>query len=196
MLEPYISTYCSLNKYDKGDNLYTTLSEKYIQSLKYYSQLSTSKSSRFSIYTYAENIITDTERYRSLVETVLKSNNNKLKSESIQQFLSSTEFVKELYGNYDYYSLLTQFVEELFDLENKELARELFIKISGQLKYRINIYLSLENKNNYTELILNDFIQLRDLVKTINIYDSNEEYVLGETKNIEELSIQLDKIIN
>ena len=173
-----------------------SLSEKYIQSLKYYSQLSTSKSSRFSIYTYAENIITDTERYRSLVETVLKSNNNELKSESIQQFLSSTEFVKELYGDYDYYSLLTQFVEELFDLENKELARELFIKISGQLKYRINIYLSLENKNNYTELILNDFIQLRDLVKTINIYDSNEEYVLGETKNIEELSIQLDKIIN
>ncbi len=196
LLEPYISTYYSLNKYDKGDNLYTTLSEKYIQSLKYYSQLSTSKSSRFSIYTYAENIITDTERYRSLVETVLKSNNNELKSESIQQFLSSTEFVKELYGNYDYYSLLTQFVEELFDLENKELARELFIKISSQLKDRINIYLSLENKNNYTELILNDFIQLRDLVKTINIYDSNEEYVLGETKNIEELSIQLDKIIN
>jgi hypothetical protein len=34
------------------------------------------------------------------------------------------------------------------------------------------------------------------LVKTINIYDSKEEYVLGETKNIEELSIQLDKIIN
>ena len=173
-----------------------SLSEKYIQSLKYYSQLSTSKSSRFSIYTYAEYIITDTERYRSLVETVLKSNNNELKSESIQQFLSSTEFVKELYGDYDYYSLLTQFVEELFDLENKELARELFIKISSQLKDRINIYLSLENKNNYTELILNDFIQLRNLVKTINIYDSNEEYVLGETKNIEELSIQLDKIIN
>ena len=68
--------------------------------------------------------------------------------------------------------------------------------MSAQLKDRINIYLSLENKNNYTELILNDFIQLRDLVKTINIYDSNEEYVLEETKNIEELSIQLDKIIN
>ena len=40
--EPYISTYYSLNKYDKGDNLYSTLSDKYIQS-KYYSQLSTSK---------------------------------------------------------------------------------------------------------------------------------------------------------
>ena len=136
LLEPYISTYYSLNKYDKGDNLYTTLSEKYIQSLKYYSQLSSSKSSRFSIsIAYAENIITDTERYRSLVETVLKSNNNELKSESIQQFLSSTEFVKKLYGDYDYYSLLTQFLLKNYLIwKNKELARELFIKISSQSK--------------------------------------------------------------
>ena len=85
----------------------------------------------------------------------------------------------------------------LFYGKNEGLKNELTKKIIK--KNKISNYEEkevLENKNNYTELILNDFIQLRDLVKTINIYDSNEEYVLGETKNIEELSIQLDKIIN
>ena len=196
LLEPYISTYYSLEKFEKGDNLYKKLSSKYDQTLKYYSQLSKSKDSRFSIYTFAENIITDTERYRVLVETLLKSQDNNLKSNSIVQFINSTEFVTDLYGEYDYYILLFDYVEELFILNNIEFARELYFKISKPLKERILILLAMEEKEEYYQTLLNDYLQLKSLVEIITTYDEKNNYVFDEIKEIERITNDLNEIIN
>ena len=196
LLEPYISTYYSLEKFDKGDQLYKKLSSKYDESLKYYSQMSNSKNSRFSIYSFAEDIITNTERYRSLLETLLESKNNKLKGSSIKQFINSSEFVLELYGEYEYYTLLFEFVEELYVLEEKEFARELFFKISNPLKERISFYMTLEDKENYTQTVLNDYFQLKSLTETIQKYDSKENYIMKEFEEIKKISNDLNKIIN
>ena len=196
LLEPYISTYYSLEKFEKGDNLYKKLSSKYDQTLNYYSQLSKSKDSRFSIYTFAENIITDTERYRVLVETLLKSQDNNLKSNSIVQFINSTEFVTDLYGEYDYYILLFDYVEELFILNNTEFARELYFKISKPLKERILILLAMEEKDEYYQTLLNDYFQLKSLVEIITTYDEKNNYVFDEIKEIERITNDLNEIIN
>ena len=196
LLEPYISTYYSLGKFNKGDKLYQKLSSKYDESLKYYSQMSKSKSSRFSMYSFAENIITNTERYRALVETLLKSDNNDLKASSIKQFINSSEFVLELYGEYEYYTLLYEFVEELYFLNENEYGANLYFKISKPLKERISIYTTLEDKEDYTQAILNDYFQLKNLVETIQKYDSKKDFVLKEIEEFETISAELDKIIN
>jgi len=198
LLEPYISTYYKINKFDKGDDLYQKLSVKYDENLKYYSQLSNSKNSKFSIYSFAESIITDTERYRSLLETLLKSKNNSLKSQAIKQYISSTEFVSELYGDYEYYTLLSPFLKQLFISDDKELARELFIKISSQYKERLSIIMSMQDdkKAEYTQSILNDYFELRSLVELIQKYDSEKDYVLEEIKELELIGEGLNKIID
>ena len=198
LLEPYISTYYKINKFNKGDNLYQKLSVKYDENLNYYSQLSNSKSSRFSIYSFAENIITDTERYRSLLETLLQSKNNVLKSQAIQQFINSTEFVSELYGDYEYYTLLSPFLSQLFISENNEIARELYVKISSQFKERIAIIMSMQDdkKGEYSQSILNDYFELRSLVELIKKYDKDKNYVIGEVKELELIGEGLNKIIN
>ena len=198
LLEPYISTYYNLNKFNKGDDLYQKLSVKYDENLKYYSQLSNSKNSKFSIYSFAENIITDTERYRSLLETLLKSENNSLKSQGIKQYISSTEFVSELYGDYEYYTLLSPFLKQLFISDDKELARELYVKISSQYKERIAIIMSMQDdkKTEYSQTVLNDYFELRSLIELIQKYDSDKSYVIGEVKELELLGEGLNKIID
>ena len=198
LLEPYISTYYNLNKFNKGDDLYQKLSVKYDENLKYYSQLSNSKNSKFSIYSFAENIITDTERYRSLLETLLKSENNSLKSQGIKQYISSTEFVSELYGDYEYYTLLSPFLKQLFISDDKELARELYVKISSQYKERIAIIMSMQDdkKTEYSQTVLNDYFELRSLIELIQKYESDKSYVIGEVKELELLGEGLNKIID
>ena len=145
-----------------------------------------------------ENIITDTERYRSLLETLLKSKNNSLKSQAVKQYISSTEFVSELYGDYEYYTLLSPFLRQLFISESNELARELYIKISSQFKERIAIIMSMQEdkKEEYSQSILNDYFELRSLVGLIQEYDSEKDYVIKEIKELELIGEGLNKIIN
>lgn len=198
LLEPYISTYYKLNNFNKGDDLYLKLSIKYDENLKYYSQLSNSKNSRFSIYSFAENIITDTERYRSLLETFLKSENNILKSQAIKQFINSTEFVSELYGDYEYYTLLSPFIKQLFVSEDNEIARDLYVKISSQFKERLAIIMSMQDdkKAEYSQSILNDYFELRSLVELIQKYDNEKDYVIVEVKELQLIGERLNKVIN
>jgi hypothetical protein len=112
------------------------------------------------------------------------------------QFINSTEFVTDLYGEYDYYILLFDYVEELFILNNTEFARELYFKISKPLKERILILLAMEEKDEYYETLLNDYFQLKSLVEIITTYDEKNNYVFDEIKEIERITNDLNEIIN
>ena len=129
---------------------------------------------------------------------LLKSKNNSLKSQAIKQYISSTEFVSELYGDYEYYTLLSPFLKQLFISDDKELARELFIKISSQYKERLSIIMSMQDdkKAEYTQSILNDYFELRSLVELIQKYDSEKDYVLEEIKELGLIGEGLNKIID
>jgi len=65
LLEPYISAYYEVGSDEKARNLYKEVSVKYQENLKYYSELEVDKQ-----YDLAEDIITDIERYKSLVGIV------------------------------------------------------------------------------------------------------------------------------
>ena len=129
---------------------------------------------------------------------MLKSENNVLKSQAIQQFINSTEFVSELYGDYEYYTLLSPFLSQLFISENNEIARELYVKISSQFKERIAIIMSMQDdkKGEYSQSILNDYFELRSLVELIQKYDKDKNYVVEEVKELELIGEGLNKIIN
>ncbi|RZV70274.1 MAG: DUF2723 domain-containing protein [Flavobacteriaceae bacterium] len=65
LLEPYISAYYEVDAEEKARNLYKQVAIKYQENLKYYSSLDVDKQ-----YDLAEEIITDIERYKSLVGVV------------------------------------------------------------------------------------------------------------------------------
>ena len=63
LLEPYIGAYYELEATEKARELYLNVSQKYQESLKYYSSLSEYNQSQ-----HIQTIYTDIERYRSLVD--------------------------------------------------------------------------------------------------------------------------------
>ncbi|MDC0210746.1 DUF2723 domain-containing protein [Flavobacteriaceae bacterium] len=182
LLEPYISTYYKLEKFKKGDQLFISLSNKYQQNLKYYSNLSKSKDSRFSIHTYAENIITDTERYRSLVEAALNSNNTNFIGQAIEDYIKSTDYVKEFYGEYEYYTLLIPFIESIYKYGSMELSKDLYINISNELRNRLILFdeMESENQSEYIENIANNLFQYTKILNILKENESDDSFIKSE----------------
>ena len=56
--------------------------------------------------------------------------------------------------------------------------------------------MTLEDKENYTQTVLNDYFQLKSLTETIQKYDSKESYIMKEFEEIKKISNDLNKIIN
>ena len=66
LLEPFISSYYILNSGEKARKIFDEIAAKYQENLFYYSTFSNSAKNR-----YAEEIYTDIERYRSLVDVLI-----------------------------------------------------------------------------------------------------------------------------
>jgi len=193
LLQPYISTYYDLNKYRKGNELFQNLSDKYQQNLNYYSKLSKSKTSNFSIYSYAENIITDTERYRSLLESVLNTNDINFIGEAIENFVQSTDFVKEIYGDYEYFTLLTPFIEYLYKSGNINLSKDLYLNISNQLKNRLSLFIEMpqENKSEYVENIANNLFEYSKILNVLKDYEEDRSLIKSEIESFVKIKEKL-----
>ena len=194
LMEPYISSYYKLENFKKGNNLFNNLSKKYQENLNYYSQMSRSKNEKFSIYTYAENIITDTERYRTLVESLLGSNDNKLKSKGIKEFINSSNYVKDLYGEYEYYTLMIPFLKELYSAKENDFAKELYVNISNQLNQRLELFISMpeDSRINYGQNISGDIYQLSTIMKIMKNYEKDENFIKSELNSFLNLSEKLN----
>tara|TARA_B110000091_G_C13788339_1_gene464395 strand:- start:927 stop:2075 length:1149 start_codon:yes stop_codon:yes gene_type:complete len=194
LLEPYVSSYYKLNSFQKGNNLFNNLAKKYQENLSYYSQISRSKNEKFSIYTYAENIITDTERYRTLVESSLESNDSNLKSKAIKEFINSSDYVKNLYGDYEYYTLMIPFLKELYSSKENNLAKELYLNISNQLNERLGVFISMpeENRINYGQNISNDVYQFSTIITILKNYEKDQDLIKSELNSFLILSEKLN----
>ena len=66
LIEPFISSYYRLNSGEKARKIFDEIAAKYQENLFYYSTFSNSAKNR-----YAEEIYTDIERYRSLVDVLI-----------------------------------------------------------------------------------------------------------------------------
>jgi tetratricopeptide (TPR) repeat protein len=67
LLEPYISAYYEVGNKDKAQRLFTQIAGKYQENLKYYSGLKINSQEKLF-----EDIYTDIQRYKSLVDILLK----------------------------------------------------------------------------------------------------------------------------
>ena len=147
------------------------------------------ENSQFSIYTFTDQIITDTERFRTLVESSMGSNNLEFKSDAIENFVIKTNFVKEIYGDYEYYTLLIPFLETTCNFKNSGFCLDLYSKISNQLKERLTIFSEMddESKSEYVENIANGLFKFSTILNTARQNKLDENFIENE-------SIFLDKI--
>ena len=193
LIEPYISTYYKLGLFEKGDSLFKQLEKKYNQSLEYYSILELTENSQFSIYTFTDQIITDTERFRTLVESSMGSNNLEFKSDAIENFVTKTNFVKEIYGDYEYYTLLIPFLETTCNFKNNGFCLDLYSNISNQLKERLIIFSEMddESKSEYVENIANGLFKFSAILNTARQNKLDENFIENESIFLNEIKKEL-----
>ena len=81
LLEPFIISYYKIDKEEKARKLFDEIAEKYQEKLFYYSGLNDSNKNR-----YAEEIYTDIERYRSLVDVMINFEEGEFLETRMQEF--------------------------------------------------------------------------------------------------------------
>ena len=81
LLEPYVSGYYEVGETQKARDLWEQLAKKYQEQLTYFSALSQNKQ-----YEYAEQIITNIERYRSLIDLLVINQDEELVEEKAKEF--------------------------------------------------------------------------------------------------------------
>ena len=81
LLEPFIISYYKIDKEEKARKLFDEIAEKYQEKLFYYSGLNDSNKNR-----YAEEIYTDIERYRSLVDVIINFDEGEFLETRMQEF--------------------------------------------------------------------------------------------------------------
>ena len=190
--EPYISTYHKIGEKDKAQKLYSDIEKKYLDQIKYYSNSLENYPDFFSISDYAENIFTYTERYRGLIENEILEGNYIFASKSIENFLNYTQSFKTIYGEYDYYSFLLNFVEPLYISEKSKIGRELYLKIQNEINSRLETIISAKDESSLDYLI-NLFEQeikySKDLLSLIAEYESSE-FIENESLKLINLEIE------
>ena len=126
-------------------------------------------------YELGEDILTEVERYRTLVEAVLDNKDIEKLGDYIQSFRAHSSYFAFLYGEYDYYTALEDFIEGLYLAKQTENARALADKIAGVYENRLRIIGEFEKER---QLELNDRIMeeingFRRVLLYVNLYDSD-----------------------
>ncbi|MGA9326631.1 MAG: DUF2723 domain-containing protein [Salegentibacter sp.] len=110
LLEPYISGYYQVNEKEKARALWEKVAKKYQEELDYYSTWGIDRQ-----YRYADEIITDIERYRGLVDILAKYQDEKILREKADEFNSYLRKFRHFYKQDEEMDTSPQAQEELLN---------------------------------------------------------------------------------
>ena len=177
--EPYISSYYKIGEAEKAQKLFKKLEKKYLDQIRYYSISMRDYNDIFPLSNFAENIFTYTERYRGLIENEILLGNYIFAAESIEKFINYTEIFKSIYGEYDYYIFLINFIEPLYISSKLDQGRKLYKSISSEINSRLNTLISAKEDSNSTylsELFDDEVSSAKSLLNIIKDYEKDEFY--------------------
>ena len=170
LVEPFIDGYYTIDKKDKGRKYYKEIATIYKEHLDYYKT--------FDIYTqkeYGEDIISDLERYKSLVEIIAR-NKDEIAKEEIQTILDYKEAFATLLTDYDYNINMEVFIESLYEFGNKDQARAIIKEAIRSYQDRLaNVsQFSVNEQLEFQKNILNDLQEYRLLVQLPLLFKDKE----------------------
>ncbi|OIQ29404.1 MAG: hypothetical protein BM564_06825 [Bacteroidetes bacterium MedPE-SWsnd-G2] len=94
LLEPYMTAYYEVEAVDKARKLYLDVAGKYQESLKYYSGLTEAQQ-----INYIDEIITDIERYRALVDLIVVYDDKEFALGETEKFNNYISLFKQISGD-------------------------------------------------------------------------------------------------
>ena len=108
LLEPFIAGYYQIGEKEKAREIWNQVAKKYQESITYFSTLSLERQ-----YSIGDEIITDIERYRSLIDLLVLNQDDELVKEKADEFNSYLKKFKHFYRDDENYD-----VEENLPLQN------------------------------------------------------------------------------
>ena len=109
LLEPYVSGYYQVGDKEKARNLWNKIAKKYQEKLTYFGSLSLKKQ-----YEYASDIVSNVERYRSVVDLLLLNKDKELIEEKAEEFNEYLRLFNRLYSEDEEYK--ENLPEEVIDV--------------------------------------------------------------------------------
>ncbi len=171
LIPPFIEGYYRLGETESSRRLFLKIREKYEDKLRYFKSLELELQ-----YNLAEEILTEIERYRALIEVVQDNQDNDFLGDCILNFQNSSQNFIFLYGDYEYYTIMDEFIEGLYLSNNNIEARKLLLKIAKQYDERFKIIseLSEENQTYLKDRIKEEMDGYRRLILYSTIYDKKD----------------------
>ncbi|TQD40401.1 glycosyltransferase family 117 protein [Haloflavibacter putidus] len=114
LLEPFISGYYQIGEKEKAREIWREVAGKYKETLQYYSQLSLDRQ-----YQMGEEIITNIERYRSLVDLLLYNQDEQLIEQEAKKFNEHLQLFEHFYEDEEDYDPAQQ--QEQIDPNQEDL---------------------------------------------------------------------------
>ena len=171
LIVPFIDNYYRISEIKLAQSLATKISKKYSGRLNYFSSLKTGFQ-----YEMGEEIVTEIERYRTLMEAILVNKDKVILESEIDRFIESTKPFIFLYGEYDYYTSLLDMVDGYYLIDSNKKAEKIGNKILDVYKKRLNVFINLspENKVQYAEQIKNEILDFKYFVEIISSNEKGE----------------------
>jgi len=166
LLVPFVDTYYRLGELQSARQLAKKVALKYSDELEYFGSLPPNEQ-----FMMGEEIITQIERYRTLMEAILIHEDRELLKSELDHFTSSIQPFKNLYGDYDYYTSLTDFVEGYYLSGQKGRAEELVESIVVQYEERFGMIakFSKSNQKMFFDRIKGEVLDFQELVYRIEL---------------------------
>ena len=166
LLVPFIDSYYKISEIKLAQKLTSEVSEKYSDRLNYFSSLKTDFQ-----YGMGEEIVTEIERYRTLIESIIVNSDKEILELEIDKFISSIQPFIFLYGEYDYYTALIDVIDGYYISDSNKKAENISLKVLDAYKKRLNIFINLstDNKIKYADQIKDEILNFRYFVELILI---------------------------
>jgi hypothetical protein len=171
LLVPFVDGYYRVNEIEKANTLTSQIAQKYAERLSYFNSLEADLQ-----YGLGEEIITEIERYRTLIEANLKHGEHANLLPLLDQFMIASSPFKYLYGDYEFYTSLTDAVEGYYLVNEIDKAQSLAKKISSEFSGRLALFGQFppQDQLSLMERIKDEFVEFSYLVQIIKAYDSTE----------------------
>ena len=115
LLTPFIDGYYRIGEKEKAREVFEAVAKKHQSQLNYFNSISLDLR-----YELGEEILTEVERYRSLVEAVLDNKDNEKVGKYLQTFRSYSSAFAFLYGEYEYYTAMDELSKDFISLEKQK----------------------------------------------------------------------------
>ncbi len=178
LLVPFVDGYYRIDENEKAQELSRNIGFKYSDRLSYFTSLDADLQ-----YSLGEEIITEIERYRTLIEADLKHAEKANLLPTLNQFMDAANPFKYLYGDYEFYTSLIDVAEGYFIINETKIAESLSSRIAAAFRKRLQIYsqFSQDNQLLLEDRIKNEFLNYNYLLQQIKNYGSDTFFENQET---------------